>query len=57
VHREVAVAVGGMHWTNGSRLTADRVAEADAPAIGCLRAAGAIVLATTGHRARPLTQR
>jgi Asp-tRNA(Asn)/Glu-tRNA(Gln) amidotransferase A subunit family amidase len=41
------IAVAGMPWTNGSRLFADRVAEADAEPVRRMRRAGAILLGTT----------
>ena len=42
-----AIAVAGLPWTNGSRLTADVVADRDAPAVRRLRQAGAIVIGKT----------
>jgi aspartyl-tRNA(Asn)/glutamyl-tRNA(Gln) amidotransferase subunit A len=42
-----AIAVAGLPWTNGSRLTAGAVAEMDAPSVRRLRGAGAIVIGKT----------
>jgi Asp-tRNA(Asn)/Glu-tRNA(Gln) amidotransferase A subunit family amidase len=42
-----AIAVAGLPWTNGSRLSAGRVAERDAPSVRRLRDAGAIVIGKT----------
>jgi aspartyl-tRNA(Asn)/glutamyl-tRNA(Gln) amidotransferase subunit A len=41
------VAVAGLPWTNGSRLFAQRVAQADAEPVRRMRRAGAILLGTT----------
>ena len=42
-----AIAVAGLPFTNGSRLYADRVADADAAVVRRLRGAGAIVVGKT----------
>ena len=42
-----AIAVAGLPWTNGSRLSADVVADRDAASVRRLRSAGAIVIGKT----------
>jgi Asp-tRNA(Asn)/Glu-tRNA(Gln) amidotransferase A subunit family amidase len=42
-----AIAVAGMRWPNGSRLSADEVAGYDAPAIRRVRGVGAVLLGKT----------